>query len=139
MSKIKDTILDRCVAVLDEVKNPDRKYNVGARLFEIFCWQEISKLADERLKESWSSAAEAGLIKTDDHYRNLGAGEVIAAESPSFSALMKISAPRKNLNRNDFLNAVARKARISRESLEELWDDCSEEGKPPLSKRILEV
>lgn len=121
------------------IKNPDRKHNGGTRLYDIYFWQELSALADARLKEAWASAAEQGLVKSDDHYRNAGPGESIAAESPSFSVLMKVSSPRKTLDKEALLDTLSKKLRIARPAVEDLLEQHMKEGKASLSKKVLEV
>lgn len=138
-SPLKDQLLVETQYILDKVKNPDRKNNQGAVLFEIFCWQEISKLSEEELRRAWTAAEANGILKADDIYRAKGPGESIAAESGHFSVLMKVSKPRESIDKEKFLTAVAKKARISLPALEELWDANQKVGKASLSKRVLEA
>jgi len=142
MGIVRDKILETAHALVDSpagVRNPDRRSNVGRVLFELYLWQELGKEAEDQLKSLWAKAVEEGLIKEDDHYRNLGPGETIAGESDSFSVLMKVSKARKSLDKEAFLSAVAKKAKIARPALDELWESCSKEGRASLSKRVLEV
>lgn len=145
MAKIRDDINELLTGArdgrsrIDSIRNPDRKSNGGQHLFEIYYWQEITALAEKELKKAWEAAATGGLIKDDDFYRKTE-GETIAAESGSFSCVMKVSAPRKTLDKEAFLDAVARKARVARPWFDELWEThTTKEGKAALSKRVLEV
>jgi len=119
------------------VPNPDRKNN-GPYLFDIYYWQELSDLADKELKKAWKAATEAEVLEEDDTYRQV-LGETIAAESSSFSCVMKVSAPKKTIDKEAFLAAVSRKSRLAVSTLEALWEDHQKEGKAALSKRVLEV
>lgn len=142
MGAIKDRILEVIHAAADTpqgVRNPDRKSNTGQVLFELFFWQEVQKEAETQTERIWEKAVEGKLVKDDDYYRNVGPGEVIAAESDTFSCLMKVGKGRATLDKEAFLLAVAKKARISVESLQELWDKHQKVGKNSLSKRVLEV
>lgn len=140
------TIKDQITTLLDEklkdtregVRNPDRRHNSGPVLFEIAYWQEISDLADKRLKQSWTAAEENGVLKSDDYYRQTP-GETIAAESEKFSCLMKVSSPRKTIDKEAFIAAVAKKCRIAAAAIEDFWEANLKEGKASLSKKILEV
>lgn len=142
MGAIKDKILEVIHGAVDSpqgVKNPDRRDNQGQHLFELFYWQELSKEADTQVGKLWEKAIEERLLKADDYYRNLGAGEIIGLESEYFSCLMKVSSPRKTIDKEKFLAAVAKKAKLPVSTLEKLWEDNQKEGKASLSKRILEV
>lgn len=142
MGALKDRILETLHSFADGrgnvIKNPDQKGNKGPLLFEIFFWQEVGKEADTQLKQLWEKAYESEVIEADDDYRKK-IGETIAAESPSFTCLMKVGKGRDSLDKEAFLAAVAKRARISVEALEELWDKHQVTSKNSLSKRVLEV
>lgn len=142
MGAIKDRILETLHEIPDNsqgIRNPDRKTAAGAVLFELFFWNTVQDEAETQVKKLWAKAVTDKVLKDDDHYRNLGPGETIAAESSTFSCLMKVGKGRNTLDKEAFLAAVARKARISVEALEELWDKHQKEGKNSLSKRVLEA
>jgi|SRR6185312_13020734 len=121
------------------VKNPDRKSNVGTALFEIFIWQELCTLAENKLDAAWEALSEEGLLLDDNKLRAKGPGEYIETESDSFSCIVTVKNPGARINKDKFLEAAARKARISKESLEELWENCCAPTKSPLSKKVLEA
>lgn len=132
-------IQDYCKKITDPrfgLRNPDKGDNQGTLLFEALCWQEMQKLSTAKQKATWTALEE--IIGSDDELRKKS-GEHIAAESQHFTVLTTVATPRKSIDKEAFLDAAARKGRISRQALEDLWEDCMKESKAPLTKRIVEA
>lgn len=136
---LKDQVLVYCQEALDKVKNPDRKSNEGKMLFEIFVWQELSKVADEGLKDAWKKAEAEGILKPDDTYRAKGAGEHLITESEHFSVLMTVKEGAERHDKDMLLTALVKKTKLPLNTLTTLYDTARKKSKNSLSKRILEV
>lgn len=118
------------------VRNPSEKSNTGSALFRAFVWQEISSHAEKEGKKAWAEVLEiAG--QDDDSLREHPQGESILLEGGAFSAIVKITAPRKTFSKEAFIAAVAKQYKIPVAKLEALAAKCVVEGKPPVSKRVL--
>ena len=122
------------------VKRPDGKDNKGSYLGEIFTWQEVSKFADDHLKQAWKAAQENGLIPADDDMREkYDNDEHIVTESNAFSCIVTVGKPRESFDQEKFIGEVAKKYKIDPVRLATLAATCKKEGKAPLTKRIREV
>ncbi len=122
------------------VKRPDGKDNTGAFLGEIFTWQEVSKFADDKLKQAWKSAADSGLIPADDDMREkYDQDEHLVVESNAFSCIVTVGKPRETFDQEVFIGEVARRFKLNVVVLTKLAAECKKEGKAPLTKRIREV
>jgi hypothetical protein len=121
--------------------NPDHKSNTGPVLFDIFLWQTVKDYADEQLKKAWTAANEEAVVPTDDRMREtLDRGEdKIVAESNTFSCIVKVTEPRVTFDKDTFLADCAKKFKVPIAKLVGLAKACGKEGKPPLSKRVVEV
>lgn len=119
--------------------NPEPRNKTGTLLFEAFYWQELEAFAGDRQKAAWSALGAAKLIESDDYYRSVASGEFLAGESKWFSCRVKVSSPRKSIDKEAFLEAVARATKTSVTALEALWNAHQKESRAPISKRILEV
>ena len=117
---------------------PD-KSNIGKYLWPIFYWQVISEVADAAFKEAWNAAANAEVFDEDNKLRELGTGEHLLADSDSFSALISVSKPRMNFDREAFIGAVAKKYKIPADKLEALAETCKVKGNASLTKRVVEA
>ena len=81
------------------VKRPDGKDNTGTFLGEIFTWQEVSKFADDKLKDAWKEAQGNGLIPADDDMREkYDEDEHIVVESNAFSCIVTVGKPRETFD-----------------------------------------
>jgi hypothetical protein len=122
------------------VKRPDSKHNTGSLLGDIFTWQEVSKLADDKLKQAWKAAAETGLIPADDDLREkYDEDEHLVAESNVFTCIVTVGKPRETFDQEKFIAELARKYKLDPHLLTQLAAKCKKEGKAPLTKRIREV
>lgn len=122
------------------IKNPDRKDNVGALLFDVFYWQELKALADKQLETAWGALVSEGLLESDDSLRSTAAiGDTLVTESPHFSVLVKLSSPRAVPDKTAFFKAVAKASKLPVAKLEALWQASSKPSKPSLSKKVLEA
>lgn len=119
-------------------RNPDRT-NAGKYLWAIFYWQVLSDTADKAFKEAWESAVTAKVLDPDEKLRELGAGEHLLADSNSFSALVSVSKPRSDFDREAFIDAIAKKYKIEKAKLTALATSCTKQGKPSLKKRVVEA
>lgn len=125
--------------ILGSPINPDRS-NSGKLLWTIYFWQVVTELAKKRCENSWEEIQKAGgLVDSDDRLRELAAGEHIATESNKFTALIKLSEPRRTFNTEEFVSRAARKFRVPASKIEALIEDCKLPGKPALTKRIVEI
>ena len=134
----KETILAKIDKAVDNGR-PQDEGNLGPLLVEIFAWQEVASYAKKALETCWEAAQKEGAIPTDDELRELSEGENIVAESDCFSVLAKVSAPRKNFDRDMFIDVIAHKYKIKKTTLITLAEECKKETVPVLSKRIVEV
>ena len=122
------------------VPRPDSKHNVGSYLGEIFTWQEVGKLADEKLKKAWKAAVEDDLIPSDEAMREkYDQDEHIVAESNAFSMIVTVGKPRETFDLEAFVSEVSRKWKINAVVLTKLAAGCKKSGTAPLTKRIREV
>lgn len=117
---------------------PDRS-NSGKYLWPIFYWQVISDTADKAFKEAWEAAVVAKVIGPDEKLRELGPGEHLLADSNSFSALVSVSKPRSDFDREAFIDAIAKKYKIERAKLVALASSCTKQGNSSLRKRVVEA
>lgn len=119
--------------------NPDRSLT-GKQLWTVYFWQVVAEVAEKSKKASWEAIQGAGgLVDADDKLRALSAGEHIAAESNKYTVMVKLSEPRKTFNLEAFIEKAARRYRIPKDKLTELAEACRTEGKPALTKRIIEA
>lgn len=122
------------------VKRPDGKDNTGTFLGEIFTWQEVSKFADDKLKDAWKEAQGNGLIPADDDMREkYDEDEHIVAESNAFSCIVTVGKPRETFDLEKFISEVARKYKLDPHRLSVLATTCVKASKAPLTKRIREA
>ena len=138
------TVKDQITVGLDKLvgglKAPELRKNEGKFYVETFLWQELSSIADKRLKESWAAAqGKDGVIETDDEMRARGTGEHIVSESGSFSCVAKLSAARKVFDRDRFIATAATTFKVKPAVIIAMLDKCTSDGKLPLNKRILEA
>lgn len=127
------------VQLLGSPINPDRS-NSGKQLWNVYFWQVVAELAEAREKAAWESVQGSdGLVDDDEALRALTIGEHIAAESNKFSVLVKVSTPRKNLDRDKMVQELARKFRIASDKIEAVIEKCKVPGKASLQKRIVEL
>lgn len=140
MSKTKEAI-EKALRELVVMLAPKKTRKGGTEekaLYQIFAWQTISKMADEKVKSSWD-IVQPSLIPDDDALRRLGRGEHIITEAGPFSAVATIQAPRTAFDVEMFTAAVAKKYRIDIDELNAMAENCRPDQKAPLSKRVLEA
>lgn len=137
------TLKDKLIAYVNAigspksgVRNPDEKSNTGGALFRAFVWQEISSHAEKEIKKAWSEVLEI-TGHDEDSLRKEPQGESILLEGSIFSAIVKVTAPRKTFSKEAFIAAIAKQHKIPAAKLEALAAKCVVEGKPPVSKRVL--
>jgi hypothetical protein len=131
-------LLEQLIAEAVAKRAPKRGSKAEKLLYQIFAWQTIAKHAEELLKRSWA-AAQPVEVPDDDFMRALGRGEHIVTEAGAFTCIANITAPRMLLNQDDFNQAVSKRYEIDIAELLDLAEACKTEGKPPLSKRVLEA
>jgi hypothetical protein len=122
------------------VVNPDRS-NEGTLLCDIYTWQTIEKIAKAKHAAAWEAAqGEGGFVADDNPIRNLYVvGEHIVAESPCFTAMIELQAPRETFNKDEFIKRVCKKYKLSIADVSAMAETCKTKGKKPLSKRVLVV
>jgi hypothetical protein len=140
MTTVKEQITAGLDKLVNSLKAPELRKNEGTLYVHTFLWQELSSVADDKLKKAWAAAqGKDGVIETDDEMRARGLGEHIVSESGSFSCVAKVTTPRKTLDRDEFIAKAALAFKVKPALVIALLESCSKEGKYPLTKRILEV
>jgi len=122
--------------------NPDQKArgNAGRMLHEIWIWQEAAALAASAEKAAWQ-AAQLGdnyLIPPDGELRD-DAGESVVADSPSYSCVVRVDAPRASFDRDTFIALVSRQYKIPAAELLRIVERSTKGGTAPLTKRVVPV
>jgi len=136
MATIKDTMLKR----VDDVRtgmNSLRTSHYG----DAFFWQELSSLADKKLKEAWAvlqGAKASARVNDDDTLRALGAGDHVLDRTKRFVCMAKVTEPRKGLDEALLVATLAKKYKLDPVAVAAVIAACKVPGKPALSKRILE-
>jgi hypothetical protein len=140
MQTVKEQITAGLDKLVESLKAPELRKNEGAFYVHTFLWQELSSVADDKLKKAWASAqGQGGVIETDDEMRDRGEGEHIVSESGSFSCVAKVTKPRKVFDRDEFITKAALAFKVKPAKVIALLESCSKDGKAPLNKRILEA
>lgn len=140
MGKLQTKLHGAVAEALAKLRNPDRGSNTGKFLFDIFVWQEVSSLADKRLRDAWKAAqVESSVVEPDDVLREKGPGDHITEETDHFSLYVKISEGRKAINRDLFIEKVAKRYKLKVADLEKIAETCRVEGTRACTKRVLEA
>jgi hypothetical protein len=109
--------------------------NRAPLLAEILVWQELVKQAKKKLEKAWESE----LIPSDEELRELGEGEHSILSEGGFTALASVKKPGRTLKADLLISDLVRFHKFTRKKAESLLNDCREENRPSLSKRIVEV
>lgn len=133
MAKIKDRI-EAGVAEVYAGSNALRASEFG----RIYFWQEVSTLADAKLKKAWE-AKQGGHLPSDDDMRAAGEGDHVLERDKRFTVLAKVSKPRENFKLELFIAKLVKKHKLDAAALVALAETCKEPGKASLSKRVLEA
>lgn len=133
MAKLKERIVESVDAIYS-ASNALRGSDFG----RIYFWQEVSCLADAKLKESWEQAQKTG-IPADDELRALPMGDHVVDEDKRFTLVAKVSKPRELFDLDMFIAAVAKKHKLDPVALKALADQSKKATKPSLSKKVLEA
>lgn len=132
MAKIKDQI-EAGVTDVYAKSNALRASEFG----RIYFWQEVSTLADAKLKKAWE-AKQNGQLPGDDAMRALGEGDHVLERDKRFMVFAKVSKPRESFDLDGFIAKLAKKYKLDPVVLKAIADGCKKEGKASLSKRVLE-
>lgn len=133
MAKVKDRIV-AAVAGVYAASNALRASEYG----RIYFWQEVGKLADDKLKKAWEARQTLNII-SDDGMRALGEGEHVLDLDKRFTVVAKVSKPREGFDLELFIAALVKRHKLDAVKLAELAATCKSKSKPSLSKRVLEV
>jgi hypothetical protein len=139
MAKLKDKLIATVDAMVKLVKPRDRT-NTGPYLFEIWIWQELCALAEDRVAVAWKKAQDNGIIPQDDDMRKKS-GETIVTESDKFSCVATVASPGERFDKDQFIAEIVRKYKLRSADLYEIADShvCKKEAKAALKKRVLEA
>lgn len=133
MAKLKERIVESVDAIYS-ASNALRSSEFG----RIYFWQEVSSLADAKLKESWEQAQKTG-IPSDDELRAMPVGDHVVDEDKRFTLVVKISKPRESFDLDMFIAALVKKHKLDPVELRALADRSKKTTKPSLSKKVLEA
>jgi hypothetical protein len=133
MAKIKDRI-EAGVAEVYAGSNALRASEFG----RIYFWQEVSTLADAKLKKAWE-AKQGGHLPSDDDMRAAGEGDHVLERDKRFTVLAKVSKARESFDLDGFIAKLAKKHKLDPVALKAMADGCKKVGKASLSKRVLEA
>lgn len=135
---IKETVAANLDKLARDIPAP-RKSNEAKALQDILIWQEISAIADKRLKTAWAEAQAEGIVPEDAAMREHGEGEHIIKEAGNFSCIAKVAAPGKQLNKDALIAAMVKKFKITETRAALMLLECSDDRTAALTKRVLEA
>lgn len=136
---IKERVLSGLTALVESLPSP-RKSNDAKYYQEIFAWQEIAALAEDRMKAAWKEAqGPAAVIEADDDMRARGVGDHIVSEAGNFSCVAKVANEGQRFDKEAFVELAAKKLKVPPSKIMALMMDATKPSKAALQKRIMEA
>lgn len=128
---------EHILTAVEAFKVPDKKDETERMLHDVFVWQEICSMAEKNLKAAWAAAQSgSGVVEDDDTLRK-SAGAAIAAESKTYSCVVKVDNPRESFDKDEFVSLVAAKYKLNPARVLQLAELAKKPTAAPLSKKIV--
>lgn len=117
------------------------KSKLDNALHAIWAWKAIASFADKRVKKLWEQwQGPEGVVPVDDVIRQtFTEGETIHKETPNYSLIVALSAPRETFSLEKFILAVSKQYKIDVVELTTISQDCKVFGTRSVTKKILDA
>lgn len=120
-------------------KSPDAKHNTGRQLSSAFVWDTIAKVAKSRSDGYWKEMeAKGGVLGSTIQEMNLGPGDHIVANSPSFDLRVKISNPVRRFTPQVLAERLHKKYKIAIPTALQMIEDAKVPGTSNVIAAIVE-